>query len=176
MVTTIQIPEHINMTTLSDVGWCGENVRKIVVWADRPYDTCPRCGQGIGRTPCPVTLNGDVVEQIDISHHCGMWMRIDWEILGENASERSIAQVAQKLDIAREQRVERGKERTRERLHGMIAAARQRIIDGDDPEDVCDGSEAIAGVYMEDGRLTAWDYGPIDDGSIVTVDENDLAA
>lgn len=81
----------------------GEQISKIIIWADRTYDTCPSCGQPINVSPgCPVNLNtgagqGGRLEEWSQMHGCGQWLHIDWVSLDGDATEREVADAREDL-------------------------------------------------------------------------------
>lgn len=85
-INNIPLPPgtHATILTGRDVV-TGQQLAYPVVWADRPYTRCPRCGDAVARTvnECPVLLDvgagqGGAIEEISQQHGCGEWLHIDW--------------------------------------------------------------------------------------------------
>lgn len=162
------LPAGVHTADLTGTDSWGNEATYTVVWADRPYDTCPRCGESVTRTPeCPVVLDrstqGLQVETVDLAHGCGDWLRIRWEVVGEGetVADRVAAQAAADVTARR---------------GDVMARLRRELADalGADPEDAITGSETEPGVYRDGGVLVAWDHDPAGGGEILEVTRDDL--
>lgn len=85
-ITTLDLPRHTHAIVLTgrDVVY-GTDLHRVVVWADRIYTNCPRCGERIDREveECPVQLNagagpGGALMDIDQKHGCGLWLSVGY--------------------------------------------------------------------------------------------------
>jgi hypothetical protein len=86
-VDVLELPSgtHAMVLTGRDVV-TGEQLAYPVVWVDRSYCTCPRCGEPVARVveECPVLLDtgagqGGQIEEWSKQHGCGEWLSVDWE-------------------------------------------------------------------------------------------------
>lgn len=94
---------HSTILTGRDVV-TGEMLAYPVVWADRAYDACPNCGQGVEVVveQCPVLLNtgagqGGQIEERSQQHGCGEWLAVAWQQLPDDASAEDILAAAHEL-------------------------------------------------------------------------------
>lgn len=193
---TIDLPEgiHAAMLTGRDVV-TGEDLAYPVVWADRAYGTCPRCGQPVARIveDCPVLLDtgagqGGQIQELDKQHGCGEWLDVDWQEVqaceaagGITADDVTAAAGALAAGLAAEITAER--DRIRARLRADLRDALRRLAEplepGETPEDRAEdagtGSEIDPGVCVEDGKWFAWDYDPAGGPEPIIVHASDLA-
>jgi hypothetical protein len=84
----------------------GEWLHYAVVWSDRDYDECNRCGEPVQQiVECPATLHtgcglGGEILPFDQKHGCGEWLSVRWEELdglGEPLSDLEIEIAARTL-------------------------------------------------------------------------------
>jgi hypothetical protein len=85
-ITEIKLPPKTHATILTgrDIV-TGGDLAYAIVWADRPYDTCPLCHQPVEReiTDPPVLLNtgagvGGAIQEWSKQHGCGFWLSVNW--------------------------------------------------------------------------------------------------
>jgi hypothetical protein len=169
------LPDGIHAQILTAAGRYGQGVDRIIVWADRINDTCPRCQQQIPVTAdVPAALSTDgTVEPFSQQHGCGEWNDVAW--LDVAADEEAITRAAQRL--AGELTADRDTRRA------SIAGSLRRdlqcaLIDlTDDPDtDVATGSDAEPGIYHDGTQWVAWAYGPDGAEDVIQVAEEDLRA
>jgi hypothetical protein len=186
---------HATVLTGRDVV-SGLQLAYPVVWADRPYDTCPRCGQPVARVvgQCPVMLNtgagqGGQIQEYSQQHGCGQWLSVDWSEVPasdrlSDVTEDDVAASARTFATRLAEAITLRRERIRRRLREDLEEALGRLaepLDDDETEqdrarDVRTGSEVEPGVYSEGGEWVAWDYDPDGSGDTIAVRESDLAA
>ncbi len=174
----------------------GEQLAYPVVWADRPHDTCPRCGHPVARMveQCPVMLDtgagqGGQIQEYSKQHGCGEWLSVDWDevrtddrladLTGVDVVAAARALAARLAEtIASERVCIRG--RLGEELEDVLRRLAEPLEDDETAEDRADevrtGSEVEPGVYQEDGEWVAWDYDPDGSGDTIAVNQSDLAA
>jgi len=192
-ISEVKLPDGIHATVLT-----GQDVYMRlplaypVVWADRPYQECPRCDQPINRTTetsCPVMLNtgsgqGGQIEEFDQQHRCGEWLPVLWQevpVAGDEVTEGELAAAAQELAVRFQGAVEAERAGIRKSLRDDLAEALKRLaeplVSGETAEEraeeVRTGSEVEPGVRQEDGVWLAWANDPLDTDPI-TIDERDL--
>jgi hypothetical protein len=158
-----------------------------VVWADRPYGKCPRCGQAVPREPsCPLSLNpgaglGGAIEEWDQQHRCGEWLAVDSTSLGEDASEEQILNAAKVLAVGLADEMQEVRERIRTRLREDLRQALARLVEpldtehGETAEDRADevttGGSEYPGVFQDRNQVgvpwVAWDFDPAGDSDTV---------
>jgi hypothetical protein len=166
----------------------GDALARAVVWADRPYDCCPRCGEPVNRVvDCPVGLNtgagqGGRLEEWSKQHGCGRWLAVTWwEVTGSGAAGEvtpdDVVAAATELAASLAGAIDKERGRLRAKLHRELAWASARLAepleDGetfeDRAEEVRTGSKIDPGVYQEGGTWCAWDYDPDGSGDPITV-------
>jgi hypothetical protein len=187
---TLDLPPGTHATALGgrDVvtgGW----LRYIVVWADRPYDRCPRCGQTVARVVegCPIHLNtgagaGGALEPMSQQHGCGEGLSVDSRELGGDATADQVLAAAAELaqGLAEEIDAERGtmRDRLAEELRNILAREIEPLDDGETLEDrreeLRSGDEMNPGAYHDGQQWSAWDYDPDGSGDPVIVYADDL--
>jgi hypothetical protein len=195
-VSALELPAgtHAAVLTGRDIV-SGQMLAYPVVWADRPYGTCPRCGQPVARVvgECPVMLDtgaglGGQILEWDKQHGCGEWLSVSWQEVhsaspGGDPGEPDTLAAAAELAAALAAEVSAERDQIRVRLRGELQEALTRLAgpldDGETPEDraaeVRTGSEVGPGVYLEyGGHWLAWDYDPGGSGEAVTVSAEDL--
>lgn len=194
---TLDLPAgtHAGVLTGRDVV-SGEQLAYPVVWADRPYGTCPRCRQPVARVveQCPVMLDtgagqGGQIQEYSKQHGCGEWLSVDWDEvrpgdqLAEVAEDDIVAAarlLAARLVAAIASERENIRRRLREDLQDALCRLAGPLEGGETAEDRADevrtGSEVEPGIYQEGGQWVAWDYDPDGSGDTIAVDESDLAA
>ncbi|HMH92574.1 MAG TPA: hypothetical protein VK586_16000, partial [Streptosporangiaceae bacterium] len=162
-----------------------------VVWADRTFPACPRCGEEIAYavTDCPVTMDDTgEAEEYSQQHGCGEWLAVPWAV-ADDASPAAIQAAAAALAATRAAELGRARDEIRARLLRELDAAKRELdapleIDGEtraEREDrVYTGSDADPGVYwdslMDGGTLLAWDFDPGSPEDTITVAAADLPA
>jgi hypothetical protein len=193
---TLDLPTgtHAAVLTGHDVV-SGEQLAYPVVWADRPYDTCPRCRQPVARVveQCPVMLDtgarqGGQILEYSKQHGCGEWLSVDWDEV--RASDRladitddDVAAAARLLAARLAETIASKRDHIRMRLREDLQDALRRLAepleDDETAEDRTDevrtGSEVEPGIYQEGGEWVAWDYDPAGSGDTIAVHESDLA-
>jgi hypothetical protein len=173
----------------------GDQLARLVVWADRPYDRCPGCDEPVSRVvECPVGLNtgagqGGRLEEWSKQHGCGEWLAVDWEEVTSSAATGEVTtadvvaaatELAASLAAAIDK--ERGclRARLREDLAWALARLAEPLADGETSEDreeeVRTGSEVDPGVYREGDGWLAWGYDPDGSGDPITVHAKELTA
>lgn len=169
------LPEGTHSTTLTgrDVV-TAEPIERIIVWADRPYNYCTRCGQTVGyEVPnCPVNLDlgagwGGQLLDYDQKHGCGQWLLVSWREVDDEAA---IEAAAQSLAENLAKRIEGLRKKTRAALAKQLRAAQARLAEpldeaagettADREEEVLSGSEVTPGVFRDGDALLAWAYDP----------------
>ncbi|MEV0732346.1 hypothetical protein [Polymorphospora sp. NPDC050346] len=199
-LTELRLPKGIYARVLGGRDVRGVYVARVVVWADRPYDRCPSCGQAVQmNSDCPVGLNlgeaGGQLQEHDKQHGCGEWLTVDWdEVTGTSKPDSDdeivpgigpadvVAAAEQLAEVTRGKRAD-GRARLEQRLRDDLAAALDRLAEplaaGETDQDRADeartGSEVEPGVYREGDLWLAWDYAPGTD-DVVTVTADDLVA
>lgn len=160
-------------------------VERGVVWADRAYLNCPRCGETAGTEPgCPVTINegdgrGAQFEEWSQQHGCGEWLPVLWDECGTSESE--ILEAATALAERRRGALATSRDNLAAALRDNLAAA-LASASGPAREDrggITTGSDAEPGIFFDEsgcGEWIAWDYDPAGNGEFVTVYASDLAA
>lgn len=191
-----ELPAHIHATVLKgrDIV-TGELLAYLVMWADRPYDTCPLCREPVSATvgDCPVQLDtgagqGGAIREWDKQHGCGQWLDVDWRQVtadGGEVTDANVRAAAADLLTKRQQRIADALREIEAELRKDLTGALARLaepLDNETAEDRVDevttGSEVEPGVYLDDGEWLAWAYPPVirgGDGTI-TVYASDLAA
>ena len=181
---------HAAILTGTDVV-TGEALAYPVVWADRPYDHCPRCNQFVGRdVDCPVMLNtgagqGGQIQEYSQQHGCGEWLSVSWKEIyfsTRDATEQDILDAAHELAADLAEEIAARQKRLRTQLREELAAALKRLREplGEDETtedragEMRTGSEIEPGIYEEHGVWLAWDYDPDGSGDPITVTEADV--
>jgi hypothetical protein len=190
---TLDLPRGTHAAVLSgrDVV-TGERLAYPVVWADRPYDTCPGCGQPVNRVVerCPVVLNpgaaqGGRIEEWDKQHGCGQWLSVAWQRVGGRSgetTEQDILDAAGQLADVLAEQVDAAYTRLKARLSADLAEALERLAgplrDGETHDERVEqlrtGSQIEPGIDIDQGTWLAWDYHPDGSGDVVTVTDADL--
>lgn len=193
-IDELRLPAHSHATMLTGRDMTtGLPLAYPVVWADRPYDTCPRCGQPVPGVVenCPALLNtgagqGGAIQEWDQQHGCGEWLAVSWcevKPAGDEVTEAEIQAAAEELSAEWQREVTAKTSRIVAALRKELAVALARLaepLDEDETiedrdEEVRTGSETQPGVYREDGEWLAWSYPPVQDGSdSITVYASDL--
>jgi len=147
--------------------------RVLVVWADRPYDRCPRCGQHVEvEVGCPVGTDwpNQMVIECDQQHKpCGLWLRVDWlaRMVVDPADDAAVeATLTEGVTAIWVETWEDTARTIRERL----VEAWRAVHNGDWDST---GSETEPGVYRDGGTLLAWDYGPRGTDDMIVVGAGD---
>jgi hypothetical protein len=165
----------------------GEPLQEVVVWADRAYAYCPRCGESVPQNVgCPATLNagagqGGQLGDWDQQHGCGTWLAVDWvravpsayvgeddELVTPGVTERDVVRAARELADEREVEIEKLRADAAAILRADLQAALDELAEplGDDESDqerierLATGTEVNPGVCVEDGQWSAWAYDP----------------
>lgn len=179
-VREIPLPPHTQADALTarDI-ITGEPLTRVVVWADRPYDRCPQCEQGVSAVvDCPVTLDagagqGGQIMEYSQQHGCGYWLSVDWTEVtghdGEDPTDTDIAAAAAQLAHRRQQHIADACQMIEAGLRRDLAA----VLAQEDK--VSSGSEFHAGVYHDGTEWVAWAEAPVDDADAIVVCESDLA-
>lgn len=194
-VREIPLPPHTSAALLAarDIT-TGEPLERVVVWADRPHDRCPQCGQPVPVDPdVPVILNagagqGGQIMEVSQQHGCGYWLSVDWTEVtrrGADPTDADIADAAAELTHRRQQAIAEARQEIEARLRRDLAAALARLAEpldagetAEDREDeVTNGDELTPGVCYDGTEWIAWDCPPVADGhdETVVVAASDLA-
>ncbi|MFG3710968.1 hypothetical protein [Micromonospora sp. NPDC047730] len=155
----------------------GEYVESVLVWADRPYSTCDRCGQPVPTVESAPAIANPLGSAMAVSqqHGCGEWLSVFWTELPGDATVEQITQA--KHDLLRRYRAAI-EERTEE-IRAALAADLTEMLELSPDERYCTGSEVEPGIYQESGGYlkagpwVAWAYAPVG-GDAITVYEEDL--
>lgn len=166
------MPRHIHTTVLTDTDVTnGHRLAYPVVWADRHYDTCPRCDQPVKHdlsNDCPLMLNpgsgaGGSIQEWSQQHGCGEWLSVTWHDLATTSSvadaEHTILATAQRLENEWHTDVDAARRQVASTLRTDLADAQAQLADDRDAAVI--GSGHLPGVCRDEaGRLLAWDYDP----------------
>jgi hypothetical protein len=196
-LSTIDLPTgtHAAMLGGRDVV-TGEQLARTVVWADRPYDRCPRCREPVNQVvvDCPVTLDtgacqGGQLEEWDKQHGCGEWLAVDCqEVTGGGATgdvtSDDVVVAATKLAASLAEAIDHERHHLRAGLRRDLAWALARLAEPlqewETPEGRAEeartGDELNPGVYQEDGTWLAWAYDPDGSGDPIVVTVQHLTA
>lgn len=187
----VPLPAHTHAETLTGTDrHTGLTVTKVVVWADRSYDLCPRCLEPVPAVvECPVRLNtdsrpGGLVEEVTQIHTCGRWLCVDWD----EVTADDVATEAARLAARRQQHITGARQRIEARLRQDLTGALARLAeplgadetDEDRQREVSTGSETIPGVYYVPGAgWIAWAEPPVtvgdeDSAEMLVVEAGDL--
>lgn len=159
----------------------GDVDRLVVVWADRNYDTCPRCGQPVPVDPGnPVYFDNppNPTTERDQKHGCGFWMSVasatfDPDLLDDGVDlDDHVAAIAAELEKAYAEQVAAANQRIRNGLLQNLVDFLE--FDPEDREDEAGGSETNPGIYRDGDQWAAWDYPTTDDGDPITVYEDEV--
>lgn len=187
---TLDLPAgtHARLLTGRDVV-TGLQLAYPVIWADRPYDRCPRCDQPVARVvdQCPVTLDtgagqGGRIGEWDQQHGCGEWLGVAWAEVDGDPTEDDVVTAARQLAEGLAEAIAGQRASVRARLAQDLREAMGRLAepleDGETAEEraaeIRTGNEVESGIYLEDGSWVAWDYAPAGDGDTIAVHEADL--
>lgn len=183
----VEIPRGVHAEHLSTVAR-STNTRRhaIAVWGPAPT-RCPGCAQS-ERPPergCPVVLDDSHGEPQAWSqqHGCGSWWGPVWEV---HSLDESVLDAPDRLAgligdmvadvVAATQHRDAADVRDRQQgLYDALADALDRLGEGDDPDDVANGSETTPGVWLGPTGWEAWDYDPCDDSEVIVATGTDLA-
>lgn len=183
----------IHVTTLTaDDALTADVDSRIVVWAARPYDTCPGCGEEVEQNAgVPVHLDGGSGERggtivpYSMTHGCGRQLWEQWVELDGDASRADIeaarVQVARMVDEEREQLRAPVREQLQRDLRYALARLGEPLDAHDTPEqrreEVTSGDEAHPGVHWSAGEgWVAWGFDPCGELDYIQVTEADLSA
>lgn len=199
----LDLPARIHATVLTgrDVT-NGETLTYPVVWADRLYDTCPRCDQPVNRVvnTCPAVLDtgagtGGQILEWDQQHGCGEWLAVSWQQVRSDAAEPTVEDVKAAADqlaatVAADLATERRRltKQLRTELQDALTRLAEPLADGETAEDrrreIQTGHQGEPGVDYEPtfpgpGQTAtwhAWDFDPDGSGEAIMVTEDDLRA
>lgn len=188
------LPAGVHAETLRarDTATGGE-LAETIVWADRSYDRCPRCGQQVpSEVGCPVKFNagagqGGALEERSQQHGCGEWLGVLWvQVTGSGetgeVAERDVTAAAERMAQARVALIAERRERIRARLRRHLIGALAELakpLDGDETageraERLRSGDEMNPGVYHDGAQWVAWDFDPDGSGDVIDVTEGEL--
>ena len=179
----LELPAGIHAELLAGTDAASSStISRVVVWVDRPYEECPRCGEPVDRDPgCPAALDGGEpggqLVPYTQQHTCGEVLDADFLALdgGDGLTADVVLTAAHDLAQGLTDATAAERRRITRQLREELTSALLALGDGEDEEDVCTGSEVTPGIYREDGTLIAWAYGPSgDEEDIITVTEHDV--
>lgn len=178
------LPAHVHLTRHhATLAGSRLEVDVLVLWADHPYERCPRCREPVQRTaPCPLYLNpGDAdpetaMEAVNREHveGCGRWLDVAYAHLDtDSADPGQVAELARDLAAQWQTQVEHWRRIRRADLRELLQDLDTEPQDGESVQEVRDrisaGAQMDPGPYWDTARgcWAAWDYDPGDDEQIL---------
>lgn len=177
-----QLPPNVHAKLLQACDPQGVDVANVLLWIDRPFNTCPRCGQPIDQDLTgqpPATLdNTGLTMAFSQQHGCGEWLTVDWDDTDtDDATVEGVLAAAAKLVADRDAEIVKLRAAVTATLDLQLRDAAVRLAepleDGETfeerLEDVCTGNEVEPGVFMDGDVLAAWAYDPAGDPEPIRV-------